>query len=385
MGWLFFVTTCVLCCYNTIIEIGEVMMKKEIGLMFAVFFLTVSFLSCSGKSYDFNETEMTTLGGEKVLLQEREDVVYSRDFGFGFVIPEQMMDMVKKGTVEIYPLSTSVTMLVAYSDGIFDLIAAFDAENSTPQEQEAIREQVNSFVFQAAAVARASIDVDQDLALAEIEMSYSNVKKIAETDQNAYYFAYNDDFSHLILAEGEEDKFNSLINDLKEFEDSIFVFNPVLQGTAQSTGGVNYNLSSFETETLDGQTVNESIFEDYDITMVNVWATWCGPCINEMPDLARLHKEMLPEGANMITVLTDVPDGIDVAQEIIAASNGEFITLFANDSLNGLLNTVSAIPTTVMVDSKGNIIGAPIVGAPPTNPAEMYLGAIESALATVNQ
>ncbi len=359
-------------------------MNKKFVVGFMVLLVLLNTMACSA-NYDFNETEMTTLGGEKVLLQEREDAVYSREFGFGFVVPDLMLDMVRGGTLEIYPLSTSVTMLVAYSDGIFDLMAAFDSGNSTAQEQQAIRDQVNKYVFQAAAIARTPIDSDQAIALAEIEMSYTNVEKIGETKQDIYYYAYNEDFSHLVLGEGELEKFNSLVSDLKEFVDNIFIFHPVIEDLASNTSGMSPNLSSFETETLDGQTVDETIFEDYDITMVNVWATWCGPCVNEMPDLAELHRDMLPENANMITLLTDVPDGIEAAKEIVATSNGEFITMFANESLNGLLNTVTAIPTTFMVDSEGNIIGSPIVGAPPTNPAEMYLGAIENALATVSQ
>ncbi len=353
-----------------------------VGLAVALFFL--SSVSC-GASYEFNEEKMKTLGGETILLQERDDVVYSKDFGFGFILPEMMLNMVRQGSLEIYPLSTSVTMLVAYSDGIFDLISAFDANNATAQEQQAIRDQVAKYVFQAAAIARTPIDIDQDAALAEIEMSYSNVQKIAETDQNIFYFAYNDNFSHLVLAEGEEDKFDTLVDTLNSFKKNIFVFNPVIDTTVQSAPGTEYNLSSFSTETLDGETVTQDIFKDYSITMVNVWATWCGPCINEMPDLARLHKEMLPKDANMITILTDVPDGIEAAKEIIATSEGEFITLQANASLSGLLNTVSAIPTTVMVDSNGNIVGSPIVGAPPANPAEMYLERINDALETVKK
>ncbi len=359
-------------------------MKQRFVIGFVVFLCILNTLACSA-NYEFNEEEMVTLGGETVMLKEREDAVYSKDFGFGFVLPEMMLDMVKKGSLEIYPLSTSVTMLVAYSDGIFDLITAFDAEATTEQEQQVIRDQVTKYVFQAAAIARAPIEADQKLATAEIEMSYSNVQKIVETDENVYYLAYNDDFSHLILAEGEEEKFDALIDTLKDFKKNIFVFDPVVATSVQGGSPANVSLSSFEAETLSGETVDESIFEDYDVTMVNVWATWCGPCINEMPDLAKLHREMLPENTNMITILTDVPDGIDAANEIVAASDGMFTTLLANESLGGLLNTVTAIPTTVMIDSKGNIIGSPIVGAPPTNPAEMYLGAIESALATVGQ
>ena len=44
-------------------------------------------------------------------------------------------------------------------------------------------------------------------------------------------------------------------------------------------------LSAFSTTDLEGNAVDQSMLADYDLTMVNVWATYCGPCISEMPDL----------------------------------------------------------------------------------------------------
>ncbi len=360
-------------------------MKQRLVLGFMVFLFILNTISCAKNDFVYNENEMTTLGGETLLLKERDDVVYSPDFGFGFVLPETMLDMVKKGTLEIYPASSSLTALIVYSEGIFDLIAAFDPETSSQEEQIAIREEVNKYVFQAGAIARADVHIDQQMVKDELAENYAKVEEIAESDLSIYYYAYNEDFSHLILKDTEQEKFDTLTSDLRRFEDNIFVFDPVgavAPGNSQTSG---VSLSQFEVETLAGDTVDQTIFEDYDITMVNVWATWCGPCVNEMPDIARLHSEMLPENANLITILTDVPDGLEAASEILASSNGQFPVLLANESLTGFLSTVSAIPTTVMVDSNGNIVGTPLVGAPPTNPAEMYLDAIENALAAVSQ
>ena len=50
-------------------------------------------------------------------------------------------------------------------------------------------------------------------------------------------------------------------------------------------------LGEFTATGLDGEEVDQSIFTGYDVTMVNVWATFCGPCLSEMPDLGALHQE----------------------------------------------------------------------------------------------
>ena len=47
----------------------------------------------------------------------------------------------------------------------------------------------------------------------------------------------------------------------------------------------------FEVTDLDGKKVDKSIFQEADVTMVNVWATFCNPCLEEMPYLAELSKE----------------------------------------------------------------------------------------------
>ena len=53
-----------------------------------------------------------------------------------------------------------------------------------------------------------------------------------------------------------------------------------------TAGDVNNGiLSDFTTTYLEGNSIDQTIFADYPLTMVNVWATFCTPCLNEMPDL----------------------------------------------------------------------------------------------------
>ena len=63
-------------------------------------------------------------------------------------------------------------------------------------------------------------------------------------------------------------------------------------------------LPSFSTTDMEGNTVTQDIFADYDLTVVNIWTTWCIYCINEMPALAQF-KTMLPENVNFITLCED--------------------------------------------------------------------------------
>lgn len=46
----------------------------------------------------------------------------------------------------------------------------------------------------------------------------------------------------------------------------------------------------FQTVDRNGNAVDETVFAGYDLIMINCWAYWCGPCINEMPDLEQIHQ-----------------------------------------------------------------------------------------------
>ena len=57
------------------------------------------------------------------------------------------------------------------------------------------------------------------------------------------------------------------------------------------------NVGTFETTDIDGNTYTESVFSDYDLTLVNAFTTWCSPCVNEIPELEKLYEEMKEKGA----------------------------------------------------------------------------------------
>lgn len=150
----------------------------------------------------------------------------------------------------------------------------------------------------------------------------------------------------------------------------IFLLTAVLllQSAACAVG-----LSEFTTVDTDGNTVTQEIFADYDLTMVNIWATWCGYCIEEMPAFAEL-KNRLPENVNLITICTDADTEAELAGEILAYANANFQSLLVSDEMNAqLIRGVYGFPTTYFLDSSGQAVGEPIVGVPSLDaPADAY-------------
>jgi peroxiredoxin len=64
----------------------------------------------------------------------------------------------------------------------------------------------------------------------------------------------------------------------------------------------------FSGTTVDG-THRQKSLNDYrgKVVLLNIWATWCGPCVEEMPSLERLHKEFGSKGLTIVAVSVDDP------------------------------------------------------------------------------
>ena len=125
---------------------------------------------------------------------------------------------------------------------------------------------------------------------------------------------------------------------------------------------------AFTTTDLAGNTVTEAIFASKDLTVVNVWGTFCGPCIDEMDELAAWSASM-PENVQLIGLVSDLyspddTDTLEMAQAICEATGAtNYPSLVSSMDFAPLLNSLVGVPTTFFVDSTGAIVGDPIVGA----------------------
>ena len=134
--------------------------------------------------------------------------------------------------------------------------------------------------------------------------------------------------------------------------------------------GETVNIGEFSADTLDGKTLTHEYFANEKLTMINVWATFCGPCKSEMPDLGDLDRDL--DDFQVLGIVTDVidqdgnpdDDQLEVARALADASKVDYPSLILNRSLAELgFATLPSVPTTIFVDKDGNIVGEPLVGA----------------------
>ena len=124
----------------------------------------------------------------------------------------------------------------------------------------------------------------------------------------------------------------------------------------------------FEGKDMEGNVVSSDIFAESKITMVNVWATYCNPCLSEMPGLGELAGEYESGDFQLIGIISDVQEGadqkaLDVAANLIKQTNADYSHLLLNESLYyALLTEVTVVPTTFFIDENGVVLDV-VIGA----------------------
>lgn len=137
--------------------------------------------------------------------------------------------------------------------------------------------------------------------------------------------------------------------------------------------------SSFTSYDLAGNEVTQEVLAEADLTVLNIWGTFCGPCIREMPDLGEIAEEYKDKGVQIIGLASDVYDESDIekANEIIEKTNANYLHLLPTQDLYDIyLKNVMAIPETLFLDKDGYILDS-ITGA---RDKETWISLIDAAL-----
>ena len=134
-----------------------------------------------------------------------------------------------------------------------------------------------------------------------------------------------------------------------------------LQGLILKTGIIQPSIDESTTELADYNFVlidkegNRKSFADYKdkVVFVNFWATWCPPCIAEMPDIHDLYTEM--ESTDIEFVLIALDDDFQKAKDFVRKKKFDFPIYQLASPLPKVFES-SAIPTTYVISPEGKIV-----------------------------
>ena len=182
-----------------------------------------------------------------------------------------------------------------------------------------------------------------------------------------YYLSTNKDADEKLTKELE--KIKTDITEMTPYQ-NISVFDQP-QDTSSNPEDVK-SVGKFETTGIDGKTYTEKVFSDYDLTLVNVFTTWCSPCVKEIPELQELYKEMKDKGVGVAGVVLDTTDekgnqdeeAVKKAGILQEKTKAKYPFLIPDTTMmNGRLQGISAFPETFFVDKDGNIVGDTYTGS----------------------
>ena len=134
-----------------------------------------------------------------------------------------------------------------------------------------------------------------------------------------------------------------------------------------STQQQAYVLEFTDAVTTEGAKVSADVLANSKLTMINVWATFCGPCINEMPDLGKVAAAYDVSEFQMLGIVSDVLEGdadmLAEAKEIIDETGAGYTHLLLNEELYmNLVGASDSVPTTYFFNQEGELLGY-LVGA----------------------
>ncbi len=98
--------------------------------------------------------------------------------------------------------------------------------------------------------------------------------------------------------------------------------------------------------------------EGAQVTIVNVWATWCAPCVEEMPELLRLYRTYGEKGVRLLLVSADFDDAMPEVRKALRGFGVDFVTYLKSGSDEDFINALEpkwsgSLPATLVYDAAG--------------------------------
>ncbi|MCI6228648.1 MAG: TlpA family protein disulfide reductase [Clostridiales bacterium] len=239
-------------------------------------------------------------------------------------------------------------------------------------------------LFAVAFVKTGQVPMDTVLDLVGGPEKEANVVEMGVSGDTTFYFCtypfiYEDTEA---LSDSSKAHYNQLVSDLETAKSSILLSQPEDRPEVESGATV-----FFQTTDLDGNKVTSDIFQDHTLTLLNIWGSFCEPCMEEMPDLEAISKEFADKDVAIVGVLGDAldrkgefdEDTVDLAKTVLKSKGVTYLNIAMCPELLEAVPS-DTYPTSVLIDSNGSVVGKAIYGS---RDADQYRQLIQNALDTL--
>ena len=192
--------------------------------------------------------------------------------------------------------------------------------------------------------------LNPDAALPAVE----EFMKLAPKDARGPNLLYN-----MMRNSKDEDKKKAVEERiLKNFPDSSIATSIVAERKKKEAIGKPFELEF--TEAIKGTTINMKDLKGK-VVVIDFWATWCGPCIAEIPNMKKIYAEYKDKGVEFIGVSLDLPKdkgGLDKLKDYVAKNDVQWPQYYQGNYWQSEFSAgwgIDSIPCVFMVDQEGNL------------------------------
>ncbi len=182
------------------------------------------------------------------------------------------------------------------------------------------------------------------------------------TVEDCTHFYFDDPDSY--LPDGAASVYAEEFGRLKNSVDALFA-NSEFAKPSNPIDNIVGTKIAFETTDTQGNAVSsEELFGSHEISMVNIWASWCGFCIDEMEELEAINARLAEKDCAVIGLLADGDDEDAFASglETLKEKGVTYTNILPPEKLQDVF-FIPAYPTTYFVSREGIVLCAPVIGA----------------------
>ena len=314
-------------------------MKKKLALLLAMMIL---FSVGCGKKEEVPEQPQ----------QEIQTEFHLDGAGLAYTIPDSW---VETENVNLIPASYvevngEIYAKVQYNYAPDENMEALNDPESTIPVEELMTPIAEMLVVKAENLETST--VKNELAL------YNSVEELPA--QENFHFFFLTDYATGIdhFSDDAKETFAVLAADLPKLNESIETFLPDLDAVA-AQAEENAKYLNFITNTLTGEPVTSAIFYEYDMTVINFWASYCEEDgINELDTLQKFYTDLQKKhpNVNFVQVVIDTPGETaeKIALDAYDKAGVTFTGIMPDQHLaTWIMDNLNGLPTTIFVDNKG--------------------------------